>query len=232
MQQEVTKRILTVPNLLSVIRLLLLPVFFVLLVQYQNNALAFIVLLVAALTDLVDGFIARATHSVSRLGQWLDPFIDRIFIIIAIIAIFIVGRLPLWILATLLARDACMLLLTIYQRRRYGRDFKVVFTGKLTTALLMAGFCSLVLYWPLLPGAGLVELGFLPGWGAEPALLGHWLLYAGVVFSLLTALFYLWRGLRPGADDSGQDADADADVDVDVEQSGSAAQSSKPRQRT
>ena len=214
MQQEVTKRIFTIPNLLSVVRLLLLPVFFVLLVQYQNNALAFIILLVASLTDLVDGFIARATHSVSRLGQWLDPFIDRVFIVVSIIAVFVAGRVPLWILVILLARDACMLVLTIYQQRRYGRSFEVIFIGKLTTALLMAGFCSLVLYWPMLPGLNLVEISFLPGWGASPALLGIWLLYVGLVFSLLTAAIYLWRGLRPVANGEKED--------VDVEQCGAA----------
>ncbi len=162
-QVEATNKIFTIPNLLSVIRLLLLPVFFILLVQYENNVLAFVILLVAALTDFVDGYIARATRSVSKLGQKLDPFVDRIFIVVGVIAVFAVGRVPLWVLVVLLARDACMLVLTIYQKRRYNRDFEVIFLGKLTTALLMAGFCSLVLLWPMLPGAHIVELGFLPG---------------------------------------------------------------------
>jgi cardiolipin synthase len=195
-QQTVTKKVFTIPNLLSLIRLFLLPVFFVLLVQYENNILAFIVLLVAALTDLIDGSVARATHTVSKLGQLLDPFVDRVFIIVGIIAIFVAGRVPLWMLVLLLGRDACMLALTIYQKRRFDRDFKVVFLGKLATALVMAGFCSLVLWWPLLPGAGLVELPFLPGWGADVAPLGIWLLYGGVLFSLITAVIYLHRGLR------------------------------------
>lgn len=197
MQQEVTKKILTIPNILSLIRLLLLPVFFVLLVQYQNNVMAFIVLLVASLTDAFDGYIARATNSVSELGQQLDPFVDRIFIIVCIIAIFVAGRVPLWILIVLLGRDAIMLALTIYQKRRYNRDFKVVFLGKVTTALVMSGFCSLVLLWPILPGANMVEIGFLPGWGAAPTALGIWLLYIGMITSWITAAIYLYRGTRP-----------------------------------
>lgn len=201
MQQEASHKIFTIPNFLSLIRLLLLPVFFVLLVQYQNNVLAFIVLLIASLTDMVDGSVARATHTVSRLGQWLDPFVDRIFIVMGVVAIYVAGRLPLWILILLIGRDACMLLLTIYQKRRFNRDFKVIFIGKMTTALLMAGFCSLVLFWPVLPGAGLLSVGFLPGWGTDPTPLGMWLLYLGIVFSLITACVYLYKGTRPNKAD-------------------------------
>ena len=201
MQQEATSRILTVPNLLSLIRLLLLPVFFVMLVHYEKNVMAFIVLLVASLTDLIDGFVARITNSVTILGQWLDPFVDRVFILSVVIAVFVVGRVPLWILCVLFSRDACMLILTIYQRRRFNRDFRVIFIGKLTTALLMAGFCSLVLLWPVLPGAGIVELPFLPGWGANSTPLGSWLLYFGVVFSLMAACVYIYQGTRPNKDD-------------------------------
>jgi cardiolipin synthase len=196
-QQTVSKRVFTIPNLLSLIRLFLLPVFFVLLVQYENNVLAFIVLLVASLTDLVDGSIARATHTVSKLGQLLDPFVDRVFIIVGIIAIFVSGRVPLWILLLLLGRDAVMLVLTVYQKRRFNRDFEVIFLGKVTTALVMAGFCSLVLWWPVLPGANVADIPFLPGWGSTAAPLGIWLLYLGVIASWITGAIYLRRGLRP-----------------------------------
>lgn len=195
--QEVSNKIFTIPNLLSLVRLFLLPVFFILLVSYHNNVMAFIILLVASLTDMVDGSIARATHTVSKLGQWLDPSVDRVFIIVGVIAIYAAGRLPLWILILLIVRDTCMLALTIYQKRRFNRDFKVIFLGKLTTALLMSGFCSLVLFWPVLPGANLAELSFLPGLGQASTPLGSWLLYAGVVFSLISAAIYLRRGTRP-----------------------------------
>jgi cardiolipin synthase len=216
-QHKVTGKIFTIPNLLSLIRLFLLPVFFVLLVQYENNVMAFVVILVASLTDLVDGHIARVTHTVSKLGQLLDPFVDRVFIVVGVIAVFAAGRVPLWILLLLLSRDACMLALTIYQKRRFNRDFKVIFLGKLTTALLMAGFCSLVLWWPILPGAGVVELSFLPGWGAGTAPLGVWLLYVGVVASWISATIYLYRGLRPDARAARVDAGADTAGSADAD---------------
>jgi cardiolipin synthase len=180
--------------MLSVLRLLLLPAFFVLLVQYQNNVMAFIILLVASLTDAFDGYIARATNTVSKLGQQLDPFVDRVFIVVCVIAVFVAGRVPLWILIVLLGRDACMLALTVYQKRRFNRDFKVIFLGKLTTALVMAGFCSLVLLWPMLPGADVLESDLLPGWGSATAPLGIWLLYLGMTTSWITACIYLYQG--------------------------------------
>lgn len=197
MQQEVTKKIFTIPNMLSLLRLLLLPVFYVLLVQYQNNIMAFIVLLAASLSDAFDGYVARATNTVSELGQQLDPFVDRVFIVVCIIAVFVAGRVPLWILIVLLSRDAAMLALALYQKFRYKRGFKVIFLGKLTTTFVMAGFCSLVLLWPMLPGAQLVELSFLPGLGSVGAPLGIWLLYVGMILSWITALIYLYQGTRP-----------------------------------
>ena len=201
MQQEISNRVLTIPNLLSLVRLLLLPVFFVLLVRYENNVSAFIILVVASITDLVDGFIARATGTVTRLGKMLDPLIDRIFIIVGVIAIFMAGRIPLWIMVVLLGRDACMFVLAVYQRKKFQRDFSVVFIGKVTTALLMTGFCLLVLYWPVVPGANIMELSFLPGWGASPAPLGLWPLYLGVICSLITAGIYFYQGTRPESGD-------------------------------
>jgi len=196
-QQLVSNKIFTPANLLSLLRLLLLPVFWVLLVVNGQNFWAFLVLMIAALTDTVDGQLARATKSVSRLGIWLDPFVDRIFILVAVLAIFIVGRLPLWLLLALLLRDAMMLVVVVYQKRKYNRSFKVIFLGKLTTAMVMAGFCSLVLYWPTIPGLGLVDFSWLPGLNAAPAVLGYLLLEIGVVLSWVTAIIYLIRALIP-----------------------------------
>ncbi|MCL2883268.1 MAG: CDP-alcohol phosphatidyltransferase family protein [Coriobacteriia bacterium] len=196
-REEVTGKILTFANLVSLVRLLLLPVFWVLYVNYGEGVLAFIVIMVAALTDLLDGQIARSTHTVSRFGKFFDPFVDRIFIIVAVVAIFVVGRLPFWIMLLLLLRDLLMLLLTLYQRHVYKRDFRVIFVGKLTTALLMIGFCMLVLGWPVVPGAGLTDLSFFPAWGSGSSFLGYWFLYVALIFSWIAAAIYFYQGTRP-----------------------------------
>ncbi|MDR0888559.1 MAG: VanW family protein [Coriobacteriales bacterium] len=189
-------KVLTVPNLLTFIRLLLLPVAFILLVNYQNNILACIIFAVAACTDFVDGKVARATNSVSRLGTQFDPLIDRLLIITGVVAVLLVGRIPLWILIVLLSRDALMLVLTAYMRLRLHRPFKVIFLGKLTTAVVMAGFVMLILDWPEVPGIGLVDFSWLPGWGATGTLLGIWFLYVGMIISWICALIYIWKGMH------------------------------------
>ena len=61
----------------------------------------------------------------------------------------------------------------------------------------MSGFCSLVLNWPLFPGANSVNLAFLPGWGSQSAALGYWLLYLGIIFSWITAGIYFYKCTRP-----------------------------------
>ena len=194
----VTNKILTLPNLISFFRLLLVPIFAVLLVKYENNVAAFVLFLVAASTDFLDGVIARATGQVSRLGQQLDPFVDRILILTAVILVFVMGRVPAWILVALMARDALMLLMMIRLRRAGRESFKVVFVGKAATALNMAGFCSLILLWPEVGGLGLVDIGFLPGWGESSAYLGTWLLYIGTILAWVAGIYYFWRVSRAG----------------------------------
>jgi cardiolipin synthase len=205
-KQQVTNEIFTLANTVSAARLLLMPVFCVLLVGYQQNGKAFLVLMVAALTDLIDGQLARFTNTVSKLGIQLDPFVDRIFIVVAVITIYAVGRLPLWMLASFILRDAVMLVLAIYQKKRYDRDFEVIFLGKLTTALAMAGLCSLVALWPSLPGLRLVEAAWLPGMGAPSAPLGYLVLYVAMACSWVSAVIYVLHGLAKPTPETGLQA--------------------------
>ncbi|MDR2036259.1 MAG: VanW family protein [Coriobacteriales bacterium] len=193
MTTAVSNKIFTLPNLISFTRLLLVPVFAVLFVGYHSDIAAFILFLVAITTDFVDGAVARATNQVSRLGQQLDPLVDRVLILTAVILVFIVGRVPVWILVLLVARDACMLVL-LFRLRAVGQiNFKVAFIGKLATACNMVGFCFLILNWPELAGLGVIDAGFLPGWGSKPAPLGIWFLYAGVILAWIAGIYYILR---------------------------------------
>lgn len=87
---EVSSRILTVPNVLSFIRLAMVPVFLVLILRGQDG-LALLVLVISSLTDYLDGFIARTFRQISRLGQLLDPAADRLFIFAALIGLAVRG---------------------------------------------------------------------------------------------------------------------------------------------
>lgn len=108
MATTVSSRILTIPNALSLVRLLLIPVFLVLLVLGEYGW-ALLLIALSSLTDFVDGYIARHFNQISRLGQLLDPAADRLFILSTLLGLGWVGLLPWWFVATIIARDVLLL---------------------------------------------------------------------------------------------------------------------------
>ncbi|MGA9523623.1 MAG: CDP-alcohol phosphatidyltransferase family protein [Myxococcaceae bacterium] len=99
---------LTIPNAISIVRLLLVPVFLWLrLTGRPEWALA--VFVIAAVSDVVDGFLARVLNQRSKLGGLLDPIADKLLVFTAVFALVIAGGLPWWLLILLLVRDATML---------------------------------------------------------------------------------------------------------------------------
>lgn len=195
--EEVLDKVLTVPNLVTLIRLLLLPLFLWLLFATPYYIAALVVFAVAASTDWVDGQIARRTHQVSRIGKLFDPFVDRLLIAVGVIAIFLLGRLPLWILVYLIVRDCFLLFGGRYLLARCGKVPPVVYVGKFATAFIMTGFCFLLLGMPEVPGLGMSGApAWLVGFGDEPALFGIWLVYAGLICSVTALVIYIVRGWR------------------------------------
>ena len=193
-QEEVSNRIFTVPNVISVIRLCLVPVFFVLLFNGFDLA-ATLLFAIAAGTDWVDGQIARRTHQVSRLGQLLDPAVDRILMISGVVGLFAVGRLPLWIILIVIARDLLLLGGGAYLLKRWHTRVAVIYPGKVATTLLFVGFAALLLNWPILQGLGMVDAAWLPGFNSEPYSWGIWLVYAGLLLALATTAYYVVAAL-------------------------------------
>ena len=98
-EDEVLDTIFTIPNLISTIRLCMVPCFIVLLLT-GYDILATVLFAVAAGTDWIDGQIARRTHTVSKLGRLLDPAVDRILMISGVVCLLAVGRLPLWVVVS------------------------------------------------------------------------------------------------------------------------------------
>lgn len=190
---QASNRIFTVPNLISVIRLCLIPVYFALLFN-GFDILATFIFALAAGTDWVDGQIARRTNSVSKVGQLLDPAVDRILMISGVIGLFVVGRLPLWIIIVVLVRDLFLLIGGAYTLKRYQVRVPVIFPGKVATALLFIGFAGLLLNWPLLPGLGLTDVSWLPGFGVQACSWGIWFVYAGLLLALITTIYYIVVG--------------------------------------
>ena len=193
-QEEVSNRIFTVPNVISFIRLCLVPVFFVLLFNGFDLA-ATLLFAIAAGTDWVDGQIARRTHQVSRLGQLLDPAVDRILMISGVVGLFAVGRLPLWIILIVIARDLLLLGGGAYLLKRWHTRVAVIYPGKVATTLLFVGFAALLLNWPILQGLGMFDAAWLPGFSSEPYSWGIWFVYAGLLLALATTAYYVVAAL-------------------------------------
>jgi len=137
-------RIWTVPNAISFIRLVMVPVFLWLLVT-GNDTTALIVLIIATTSDFVDGIIARNFDQVTRLGMYLDPLSDRLFIAASVIGLAIRGLIPAPLLAVVLARDLVLLSVVLYRRLRIADFPRVTFVGKTATFILFIAFPVVVL---------------------------------------------------------------------------------------
>jgi cardiolipin synthase len=133
-------RILTVPNLLSLVRILLIPVFVLLLLDDGKEAAGLLLLAAVMATDWVDGYVARRTHQVSSLGKVLDPVADRLAIAAALIALVVRDAFPLWAALLVLVRDALILAAGAFLLFRVSIRLDVRWIGKTATFALMLGF--------------------------------------------------------------------------------------------
>jgi cardiolipin synthase (CMP-forming) len=140
----VTDRVLTVPNALSLLRLLGVPLF-LWLVLNEHDAAAVALLMVSGVTDWLDGKIARAWGQMSRVGQLLDPAADRLYILATLVGLTIRDVVPLWLTLALVGRDVFLaLFLPVLRRYGYG-PLPVNFLGKAATFNLLSGFPLLLL---------------------------------------------------------------------------------------
>ena len=135
-------RVLTVPNLLSALRLASVPIFIWLFASGNENA-AVILYGAGAWTDFFDGFIARRLGQVTELGKLLDPLADRVFIVALAIALVLRDVLPTWLFVTIVARDVVILVAFPLLEKRGVTRIRVNFTGKTATAALLFGLTCL-----------------------------------------------------------------------------------------
>lgn len=132
------RRVLTVPNLLSAIRILLIPVFVMLIVREDTRLGGFLLLAGVVSTDWVDGYLARRTGQVTELGKLLDPVADRLALAAALVTFVVTDLFPLWAAAVILARDLAVLAAGVWALRR-GIRIEVRQIGKYATFTLMWG---------------------------------------------------------------------------------------------
>jgi cardiolipin synthase (CMP-forming) len=183
-----TDRILTIPNVLSFLRIALIPVFVALIVDRDTTRAGLVLFVIVVATDWVDGALARATGQVSDLGKILDPVADRLAIAAGLIALVVVGAFPLWAALLILIRDVAVLIagLVLLSKRRTRIDVRPI--GKVATFALMASIALIA--WG--------NLGYLL---APATLVIGWAFYAaGIVEYYVASVLYVgdlrraWRG--------------------------------------
>ena len=140
----VSDRVLTIPNVLSFTRLVMVPVFAVLILLKYDLA-AVVVLMVSGYTDYLDGLLARRWGQVTRIGQLLDPLADRLYILTTLLGLAYRDIVPWWLVFLLIARDAVLAVSLLGLTSAERQPLEVNFLGKAATAALLYAFPLLLL---------------------------------------------------------------------------------------
>jgi len=177
--EHVSQRVWTVPNVLSMLRLLGVPVFLWLVLVVERDGLAILLLMASGISDWLDGQIARRYGLYTRLGQLLDPLADRLYILATLAGLVLRDGFPWWWAAALVGRDVVLGVTTLPYLRKHGYGpLPVHFLGKAATFNLLFAFPMLL---AALPGnEGLLADVFRPlGWA----------------FATWGSVLYLWAGV-------------------------------------
>ncbi len=143
-EEQVSSRVLTLPNVLSVLRLLGVPVFLWAILD-ERDGLALAVLMASGITDYLDGRIARQYGMVSRVGQLLDPVADRLYILTTLLGLAWREIIPWWLVGILFAREVFMAVVLLVAKRHGWLGLPVHFAGKAATLNLLYAFPLLLL---------------------------------------------------------------------------------------
>ncbi|WET83215.1 CDP-alcohol phosphatidyltransferase family protein [Amycolatopsis sp. QT-25] len=144
-EPSLLRQALNVPNMLSILRLAGVPVFLWLLLGPKEDGWALGLLVFSALTDWLDGKLARWLNQMSRLGRLLDPAADRLYILATLIAFLIRDIVPWWLVVPLVVREAVLGVCVLLLRHRGFAPPEVTYIGKGATFVLMYAFPLLLL---------------------------------------------------------------------------------------
>jgi cardiolipin synthase (CMP-forming) len=138
-------QILTAPNVITMMRLLCIPLFLWLLFGLDEQTAAAVLLAALGATDWVDGYVARRFHQVSTLGKILDPTADRILVGTAVIAVIVHGAVPLWFGLATLAREVLVSIMVVLLAALGAARIDVLWVGKAGTFALLASYPGFLL---------------------------------------------------------------------------------------
>ena len=176
-------KLLNVPNALTGLRALGIPLFIYLALVLEADGWAILTLAVGGATDYFDGKLARAWGQESRFGELADPAIDRLYIIATLIVLYLREAIPLWVIAVLLARDLILAVITIALTAKSLPPLKVTYLGKAATFNLLYAFPFLL-------------LALHPGWAGIAAYIFGWsFTWWGVGLYLFTGASYIRTGI-------------------------------------
>jgi cardiolipin synthase len=175
--------LLNVPNALTGLRALGIPLFIYLALALEADGWAILTLAIGGATDYFDGKIARAWGQESRFGELADPAIDRLYILATLIVLYLREAIPFWVIALLLARDLILAIITIVLTAKSLPPLKVTYLGKAATFNLLYAFPFLL-------------LALHPGWAGTAAYIFGWsFTWWGVGLYLFTGTSYFRTGI-------------------------------------
>jgi cardiolipin synthase len=178
------RQYLTIPNALTALRGLGVPLFIWLALNLHADGWAILVLAIGGVTDYLDGKLARMWNQTSRFGELADPAIDRIYILATLIVLYLRGALPLWIIIALLGRDLLLAIVTIALTRNGLPPLKVTYLGKSATFNLLYAFPFLLL---ALSDSLIGTFAYIFGWAFA---------YWGIALYLFTGVSYFRSAVK------------------------------------
>ena len=197
--EEVHHTVYSVANLITIMRLLLVPFFFTVLVDAdgeRGRLTAFFIYAIAASTDWIDGQIARRTHTVTQFGKIVDPLVDRLLLASGVVGLYLIDELPLWVPIVLVLRDVYLLygayVAGALPRHPAGDLHREADDRGAVRRLQLA-------HRRVARSAGRSDSSSHPGFpgsGRRAAALGIWFVYVGIVLSLSAAVQYTVIALR------------------------------------
>ena len=177
--------VLTPANQVTLVRMLLIPLF-VIMVIYGYLGIALVVFLAAAITDAIDGLLARLSGEKTSLGAWLDPMADKLllvstFIVLSIPGLGLTNRLPIWLTVCMISRDIVIILTVIIVNLAIGRrTFRPSIFGKIATGTYFVTAVAAMFFNYLGYHSDVVDV----------------LIYASLAITAVSSLHYIWHAKR------------------------------------
>lgn len=169
---------INIPNLLTILRILLVPVFIILIINYELKT-ALLVFILAAITDSLDGLIARVFNQKTKLGAYLDPVADKLLLVSAYVILAVQNILPNWLTVIVVSRDVIILFgIVVLVVMGKPVEIKPSMISKTTT------------------GLQILTVVFVIAWFNIPSIITSSLIPLTAVFTIASGIYYIYRGVE------------------------------------